>query len=129
LASVIYGLYQVLYKKYVALPSDPGFPDGLYEPITTFDDNSTENSTLSANTVYPPPFGLHPNLLTSCIGLLTFLILWIPIPLLHYFDIEPFSFPTDKATFFAIAGIAFSGVLFNAGFMVCSVCAYAPRYT
>jgi drug/metabolite transporter (DMT)-like permease len=125
LASFIYGLYQVLYKKYVALPSDPELlPDGLYERIATVDDNSPENMAAPENAVYPPPFGLHPNLLTSFIGLLTLVILWIPLPLLHYFDVESFSFPTDRATFFTIAGIAASGVLFNAGFMVRNVVAY-----
>lgn len=121
LASVIYGLYQVLYKKYVALPSDPELlSNGLYEQIATSDDDSSER-VVPSEVVYPPPFGLHPNLFTSFIGLLTFIFLWIPLPLLHYFDIEHFSLPTDRATFFAIAGIAASGVLFNAGFMVCNV--------
>lgn len=122
LASVIYGLYQVLYKKYVALPSDPELlSDGLYEQIATSDDDYAGGVIASEDVVYPPPFGLHPNLFTSFIGLLTFIFLWIPLPLLHYFDIEHFSLPTDRATFFAIAGIAASGVLFNAGFMVCNV--------
>jgi drug/metabolite transporter (DMT)-like permease len=122
LASVIYGLYQVLYKKYVALPSDPELlSDGLYERIATFDENTIEEIASSEETIYPPPFGLHPNLFTSLIGLLTFVVFWIPLPLLHYFDIEQFSFPTDRATYFTIAGIAASGVLFNAGFMVCDV--------
>ena len=121
LASVIYGLYQVLYKKYVALPSDPELlSDRLYERIATFDENSIED-VASEEAIYPPPFGLHPNLFTSLIGLLTFVVFWIPLPLLHYFDIEQFSFPTDRATYFTIAGIAASGVLFNAGFMVCDV--------
>jgi drug/metabolite transporter (DMT)-like permease len=119
LASVIYGLYQVLYKKYVALPSDPELLcDGLYERVATVDDNSPEDAVLPEEAVYPPPFGLHPNLITSLIGLLTLVIFWIPLPLLHYFDVEHFSIPTDRATFFTIAGIAGSGVLFNAGFMV-----------
>jgi len=119
LASVIYGLSQVLYKKYVALPSDPGLlSDRSYERVPTLDDNSREDVAPSEEAVYPPPFGLHPNLFTSLIGLLTFAILWIPIPLLHYFNISHFSFPTNKETYFTIAGIAASGVLFNAGFMI-----------
>jgi len=118
LASIIYGLYQVLYKKYVALPSDPKLFSGrLYERITTFDDDSLENAALSEIAIYPP-FGLHPNFLTSFIGLLTFTVFWIPIPLLHYFDIEHFLLPADRTTCFAIVAIAASGVLFNAGFMI-----------
>lgn len=126
LASIIYGLYQVLYKKYVALPSDPDLlPDGFYEPIATFDGIPAED-TLMEEAIYPPPFGLHPNLLTSCIGLLTFSILWLPIPLLHYFDVEPFSFPSNATTILTIAGIAFSGLLFNAGFMVFRISVSLP---
>jgi len=119
LASVIYGLYQVLYKKYVALQSDPELlSGGLYERINSINENSPEEVAHPEEVVYPPPFGLHPNLFTSLIGLFTLLVLWIPLPLLHYFDLEPFSFPTNRETFFTIAGIAASGVFFNAGFMI-----------
>ena len=95
-ASVGYGLYQVFYKRYLALPLDPEreeSPQSSYIPIprTSFDDVSdsdslTEDPTsgdsqpTSDTTVYPPPFGLHPNLLTSLAGVLTFLFLWIPYP-------------------------------------------------
>jgi len=92
--------------------------DGLYERVPTLDNNSPEDMAPSEEVVYPPPFGLHPNLFTSLMGLLTFVILWVPLPLLHYLDIEHFSFPTNRETYFTIAGIAASGVLFNAGFMI-----------
>ena len=123
LASVIYGLYQVLYKKYVALPLDSPelLSGGLYDRVTPFDDNPLQDMDVPEESEYPPPFGLHPNLLTSIIGLFTCVVLWIPLPILHYFDIEHFLFPTNWVTFFAIAGIACSGVLFNAGFMVCNI--------
>lgn len=118
-ASIIYGLYQVLYKKYVALPSDP-VPSSSedYEPIASSNEGLLEDVVPAKQAVCPLPFGLHANFLTSIIGLLTFLILWIPLPLLHYFGYEPFAFPKDAITFVTIAGIAISGVMFNAGFMV-----------
>jgi drug/metabolite transporter (DMT)-like permease len=124
IASFGYGLYQVLYKKYAALPSDPEIlAERHYEQIPG--DNSatrpydeTSTTTNLDDVVNPPPFGFHANLLTSIIGLLTFAILWIPIPILHYLDIEPFLLPPNAKTAFAIAGIALTGVIFNAGFMV-----------
>jgi len=119
LASIIYGLYQVLYKKYVALPSDPELlSDGLYERIATLDEGPPEGVASTDEVTYPPPFGLHPNLFTSLIGLLTCVILWIPLPFFHYFDVERFSLPADRAILLTIAGIAASGVMFNAGFMI-----------
>jgi len=135
-ASVGYGLYQVLYKKYIALPPGPeleGSPRSSYAPIprTSFDgviepDPLVEDLTpgdsrlISDTTIYPPPFGLHPNLLTSLAGVLTFLFLWIPLPVLHYVGAEPFHWPTNWLVTLAISGIALSGVVFNAGFMVIS---------
>lgn len=128
-ASVGYAFYQVLYKKYAALPSDPELAsEGLYEQIPTSNGGSSDGLydetdniiiTDSEMDVPPPlpPFGFHPNMLTSAIGLCTFIILWIPIPILHYFDLEPFRFPANSLTVIAIAGIAFTGVIFNAGFM------------
>jgi drug/metabolite transporter (DMT)-like permease len=119
IASVGYGLYQVLYKKYAALPNDPELaPEhDLYSSLPSEDDPSSF-SARTDDAMQPPPFGLHPNLLTSLIGLCTFVLLWIPLPFLHWTGIEPFAFPKDGKTVFTIAGIAFSGVLYNAGFMV-----------
>ncbi|KAF8350087.1 hypothetical protein F5887DRAFT_943715 [Amanita rubescens] len=93
----------VLYKKYAALPSDPEL---------------VSEETVKADIVYPPPFGLHPNLLASFVGLLTITLLWIPLPLLHYSGIERFELPSNLTTTVAIAGIAASGIVFNAGFLV-----------
>jgi len=135
-ASVGYGLYQVLYKKYIALPPGPeleGSPQSTYAPIprTSFDGviesdpfaedlTSGDSQSTSDTIVYPPPFGLHPNLLTSLVGVLTFLLLWVPLPVLHYVGAEPFHWPTNWYVTLAISGIALSGVVFNAGFMVIS---------
>ena len=135
-ASVGYGLYQVLYKRYLALPPGPeleGPSQSSYAPIprTSFDgvidtDPLAEDlipgdsQLIPDTTVYHPPFGLHPNLLTSLVGVITFLLLWIPLPILHYVGAEPFRWPTNWYVALAISGIALSGVVFNAGFMVIS---------
>jgi len=129
MASVSYGLYQVLYKRHVTLPSDPEHEESpFYSQISAseeslsarsdvFESERTSN-VVTHSVVYPPPFGLHPNLLTSLAGLLTFVLLWIPIPILHYTGIEPFRLPKDLTTTLVIGGIALSGVFFNAGFMI-----------
>lgn len=134
IASVGYGLYQVFYKRYLALPSDPEREEpsrSSYVPIprTSFDDisdvdpltedpNSGDSQPTSDTTTYPPPFGLHPNLLTSLAGVLILFFLWIPLPVLHYVGAEPFHWPTNWYVALVISGIAVTGVVFNAGFMV-----------
>ena len=123
-ASVLYGLYQVLYKKYIALPFDPELTaeSGHYQSLLGSANNTLDEETATIlradDIVYPPPFGLHPNLITATIGLCTLLLFWIPIPLLHYYQIETFRLPPNGRTLLAIAGIAASGVVFNAGLMV-----------
>jgi len=127
-ASFGYGLYQVLYKIYAALPSDPEVTsERRYQHIPDQEDADDE-ATLAATAdasfdavdiVYPPPFGLYPNALTSILGFFTIGLLWMPIPILHTWGIERFRSPPDWKTIFAISGIALSGVGFNASFMVC----------
>ena len=123
-ASVLYGLYQVLYKKYIALPSDPeltaesGHYRTLPDPANDTVDEETSAVLRADDIIYPPPFGLYANLITAAIGLCTLLVFWIPIPLLHYYQIETFRLPPNGSTVMAIAGIAASGVVFNAGYMV-----------
>lgn len=130
-ASIIYGVYQVLYKRYATLPNDPEVlaeGDGLYSrvpsesvysEIASPGDELTEETILAeASVAHPPPFGLFPNLLTSAIGVATFLFLWIPLPILHFSGIMPFELPTSPLTIATMAGIALSGVVFNGGFMI-----------
>ena len=121
-ASFGYGLYQVLYKIYAALPSDPEVAsDPMYEQIPdNVEDEVTADATYidPAEAVYPPPFGFHPNLLTSLLGFMTLILMWIPIPFLHWSGVEVFRAPPNALTALSIAGIALSGVVFNAGFMV-----------
>lgn len=106
---------------YAALPTDPEVTsEHLYGQITSEDVDEGHfgaDDTRNKDTL-PLPFGLHANFLTTCIGLLTLTTLWLPIPFLHYYDIEPFLAPPDTRTILAITGIALSGVVYNAGFMV-----------
>ena len=122
-ASFVYGLYQVLYKIYAALPSDPEVvSEGLYQEISGEDgirdpDPGHDLGSIQEDAVYPPPFGFHPNLLTSVMGFFTFILLWIPIPFLHYSGVEIFRLPPNFLTVLSISGIALGGVVFIACFM------------
>lgn len=60
---------------------------------------------------------LYSNTLTTLIGLSTLLLLWLPLPLLHYSALEPFRLPPPH-TLPAIAGVILTGVAFNGGFVV-----------
>ncbi|KAF1823799.1 uncharacterized protein K489DRAFT_318242 [Dissoconium aciculare CBS 342.82] len=83
--SVLYGFYEVLYKK-VACP-----PDGC----------SPGRGMLFANT-----FG-------TLIGLFTVTVLWIPLPILHYLGYETFELPRGEAAWMlaisVLANATFSG--------------------
>ncbi|KAL9592361.1 MAG: hypothetical protein Q9179_006795 [Wetmoreana sp. 5 TL-2023] len=80
--SVLYGLYEVLYKR-MACP-----PDGA----------SPGRGAIFANT-----FG-------SLIGCFTLLVLWIPLPILHFTGLETFQWPPGKAKW-----MLFISTLSNAG--------------
>ncbi|KAK1775147.1 hypothetical protein QBC45DRAFT_422987 [Copromyces sp. CBS 386.78] len=83
--SVLYGLYEVLYKRF-ACP-----PEGT----------SAFRSVTFANT-----FG-------SMMGVFTVFVLWIPIPILHWTGIEPFEIPTGRAAWLLfwsiVMNMGFSG--------------------
>lgn len=83
--SVLYGFYEVLYKK-LACP-----PDGC----------SPGRAMIFANT-----FG-------TLIGLFTLTVLWIPLPILHLSGIEPFALPRGEAAWMlavsVLANATFSG--------------------
>lgn len=129
IASFVYGLYQVLYNMYAVPPSESEDGEGgewrrLSISSTTSIDNALvgneadEELSVDDNIVYPPPFGLYANALTSGIGLLTIFVLWIPLPLLHMSAVEPFVWPGDLKTSIAICGIALTALTFLATFMV-----------
>lgn len=87
--SVLYGFYEVLYKK-VACP-----PEGC----------NPSRGMMFANT-----FG-------SLIGLFTLLVLWIPLPLLHITGIETFELPTGKAAWMLLISVL-SNATFSGSFLV-----------
>ncbi|KAK4517725.1 uncharacterized protein ATC70_001067 [Mucor velutinosus] len=62
------------------------------------------------------PTILFANTITGIIGIVTFLLLWIPFPLLHFTGIETFELP-DLSTFGYILAIASMSVIYNATFM------------
>lgn len=77
IGSVLYGLYEVLYKRY-ACP-----PEGT----------SPGRSMIFANT-----FG-------SLIGCFTLLVLWIPLPILHFLGLEEFRWPTGEAAWMLLISV------------------------
>ncbi|KAL1925750.1 uncharacterized protein VTP21DRAFT_633 [Calcarisporiella thermophila] len=76
----------------------------------------------------PPlrPSVLFANTITALIGLATLLVLWIPIPLLHFTGWEPFQLPSLQ-TFGYLFLVALSGIMFNAAFM-CVIAMTSPVY-
>ena len=87
--SVLYGLYEVLYKK-LACP-----PEGT----------SPGRGMLFANT-----FG-------SLIGCFTLLVLWIPLPILHYTGIERFEWPHGEAAWMLLVSVL-ANATFSGSFLV-----------
>jgi len=125
LASFGYGLYQVLYKIYAVAPSDPeSRRNSAYQAIPEDDELAAEQelsavaATLDDDVVYPPPFGLHPNLLTSLVGITTCFLLGLFLPVLHSTGLETFRWPSNTLTLMSIVGIALTGVVFNSGLMI-----------
>jgi hypothetical protein len=135
-ASIGYGLYQVLYKKYASFNPESPRPAASsvtrpayqritstrpsYQRITSEADDAEASypaAPESADAVYPPPFGLFANFLTAAVGLCTVVVLGLLVPILDWLGAEPFRAPPDLHTFGAIATIALSGVVFNSGFM------------
>ncbi|CAK7233517.1 hypothetical protein SBRCBS47491_008637 [Sporothrix bragantina] len=87
--SVLYGLYEVLYKRF-ACP-----PDGC----------SPGRGMIFANT-----FG-------SCIGLFTLCVLWIPLPVLHMLGIETFALPTGRVAWYLFLSVIMNAT-FAGSFLV-----------
>jgi hypothetical protein len=124
IASVWYGFFQVMYKRYIALPDEPdSVVDAAYEQLPDSEEAPEEFATsIPENQPMPSlPFGLFPNALLSLVGVATAVVLALPFPVLHYLEAEKFTFPTSLNTLLCIAGIAGTGLTFNAGFMVPSI--------
>ncbi len=66
----------------------------------------------------PLPFGMHANLMTSSIGLMTLSTLWIGAVAAHFLGWERFELPHNWETVASIAVVAICGVFFNACFMI-----------
>ncbi len=89
IGSVMYGLYEVLYKKY-ACP-----PEGT----------SPDRSVVFANTF------------AGMVGTFTLCVLWIPLPILHWTGVEKFELPRGQAAgLLAISTL--SNAIFSGSFLV-----------
>lgn len=89
IGSILYGLYEVLYKK-LACP-----PEGT----------SPGRGMIFANAV------------GSMIGLFTFTVLWIPLPILHFTGLESFELPQGRAAGL-LAVSTLSNAIFSGSFLV-----------
>ena len=126
LASFSYGLYQVMYKMYATLPEAATLSrsttwrrlsiSSTGESVHPIDDDTANPD--EDEDIQSISFGLYPNFLTACIGLLTCLVMWIFLPVLHYTEIERFALPKDVWTSVCVFGIVFTGMMFYMTFMV-----------
>jgi len=89
IGSVMYGFYEVLYKKAACPPEDCSPGRGM----------------IFANT-----FG-------SMIGCFTLTVLWIPLPILHFTGIEPFELPHGEAAWMMLISVI-SNVIFSGSFLI-----------
>ncbi|KAE8234103.1 hypothetical protein CF326_g858 [Tilletia indica] len=64
----------------------------------------------------PLPFGLHATVMTSGIGYITLLFLWIGVVVGHWTGLEPFELPPNLKVVAALAGVGLLGVVFNGTF-------------
>ena len=78
IGSILYGLYEVLYKRFACPP---------------------EGTSPGRGTIFANTFG-------SLIGCFTLSVLWIPIPLLHWLGWETFEWPTGEAAWMLIISVA-----------------------
>lgn len=128
-ASVWYGFFQVVYKRFIALPDEPEHIINNPPPNDDADGEEGELNGHERNEYHSIlPFGLYSNFLLSLVGIATSMVLALPFPLLDYLDIEKFSIPTNSRTLLCVGGIAGMGLLFNSGFMV-SMARILAQYT
>jgi drug/metabolite transporter (DMT)-like permease len=85
IGSVLYGFYEVLYKR-VACPPEECSPG---------------RGMIFANT-----FG-------SMIGVFTLSVLWIPLPILHFLDIEKFELPRGEAAWMMLISVLSNASTFH----------------
>ncbi|OTB10198.1 hypothetical protein K445DRAFT_37820, partial [Daldinia sp. EC12] len=87
--SVLYGLYEVLYKRYACPP---------------------EGTSATRGMIFANAFG-------SCIGAFTLFVLWIPLPILHILGWETFELPTGAAAFYLFVSVIMNAT-FAGSFLV-----------
>lgn len=89
IGSVLYGFYEVLYKKIACPPEDCSPGRGM---------------------IFANAFG-------SMIGIFTLTILWIPLPILHFTGIEVFELPRGEAAWMMLISVI-SNAIFSGSFLV-----------
>ena len=89
IGSVLYGLYEVLYKKWACPP---------------------EGTSPGRGMIFANTFG-------SLIGLFTLTVLWIPLPILHFTGLERFELPHGKAAGLLFIS-TISNAIFSGSFLV-----------
>ncbi|KAJ5576975.1 hypothetical protein N7535_003901 [Penicillium sp. DV-2018c] len=87
--SVLYGLYEVLYKRFACPP---------------------EGTSPGRGTIFANTFG-------SLIGVFTLLVLWIPLPFLHWTGWETFEWPSGEAARMLLISVA-ANATFSGSFLV-----------
>ncbi|KAI0179421.1 hypothetical protein GGR52DRAFT_536116 [Hypoxylon sp. FL1284] len=87
--SVLYGLYEVLYKRWACPP---------------------EGTSAHRGMIFANAFG-------SCIGSFTLLVLWVPLPLLHVLGWERFELPTGQAALYLFVSVIMNAT-FAGSFLV-----------
>ncbi|KAB5594234.1 hypothetical protein CTheo_2315 [Ceratobasidium theobromae] len=121
LSAVGYALDQVAYKKFLVPAASIASPS--YEALATSDEPASERRETGAEEdderlQETLPFGLFANFVTSTGGLATFATLWVPMGVAWWTGDGRFKLPGDWWTAGCVAGIAVSGLAYNAGFMI-----------
>ncbi|KAI4862629.1 hypothetical protein F4820DRAFT_430090 [Hypoxylon rubiginosum] len=87
--SVLYGLYEVMYKRWACPP---------------------EGTSAARGMIFANAFG-------SCIGAFTLLVLWVPLPVLHVLGWETFELPTGRAAVYLFLSVVMNAT-FAGSFLV-----------
>ncbi|KAI1394455.1 uncharacterized protein F4822DRAFT_388254 [Hypoxylon trugodes] len=87
--SVLYGLYEVMYKRWACPP---------------------EGTSATRGMIFANAFG-------SCIGTFTLSVLWFPLPILHVLGWETFELPTGEAAFYLFVSVIMNAT-FAGSFLV-----------
>jgi drug/metabolite transporter (DMT)-like permease len=77
IGSILYGFYEVLYKKVACPPEDTSPGRGM----------------------------IFANFFGSCIGVFTLSVLWIPLPILHYMGWETFQLPRGEQAWYMFISV------------------------